>query len=205
MASSQPAAERRGAAGLLERGVEPPADVPPEIFQAALERFLACRRLDMRAIAAELGIGRATLYRRVGGRDHLLGAVIWFLTSHAMTRALRAGEGLTGRERVQALVGAFMRDVQGQPALRRLLDAEPEAALRILTSKHGPVQQGLIEVVAALLEEEEARGALRLTIDAATLSYVIVRVGESFLYADAIADNDPDVDLAVEVVGRLLH
>jgi hypothetical protein len=34
-------------------------------------------------------------------------------------------------------------------------------------------------------------------------THVVVRVGESSPYAGVIADNEPDVDLAVEVVGRL--
>ena len=31
-----------------------------------------------------------------------------------------------------------------------------------------------------------------------------MRIGESFLYADVIAENEPDVDEAVEVISRLL-
>jgi AcrR family transcriptional regulator len=190
---------------VIPDGLAPPGDVPAPIFDAATATFLAGRRLDMRALAAELGIGRATLYRRVGGRDHLLGAVLWYLTRRAMSRAMRAGEGLAGVERITAIAGAFMRDVNDQPAFRRLLDSEPEAALRILTSKHGPIQQGVIEWNSRLLAQEEARGAIAVSIDRATLAYVIVRVGESFLYADVIADNEPDVELAVEVIGRLLR
>jgi AcrR family transcriptional regulator len=190
---------------VIPDGLAPPIDVPGPIFSAATATFVAGRRLDMRALAAELGIGRATLYRRVGGRDHLLGAVLWYLTRRAIGRAMRAGEGLAGVERVTAISGAFMRDVNRQPAFRRLLDHEPEAALRILTSKHGPIQQGVIEWTSRLLAAEEARGAIRLTIDRATLAYVMVRVGESFLYADVIADNEPDVEKAVEIIGRLLR
>ena len=192
-------------AEVIPDGLAPPDDVPAPIFDAATMTFIAGRRLDMRALAADLGIGRATLYRRVGGRDHLLGAVLWYLTRRAMGRAMRAGEGLAGVERITAIAGAFMRDVNDQPAFRRLLDYEPEAALRILTSKHGPIQQGVIEWTGRLLAQEEARGAIAVSIDRATLAYVIVRVGESFLYADVIADNEPDVDLAVEVIGRLLR
>jgi AcrR family transcriptional regulator len=194
-----------GDAEVIPGGLTPPDDIPEPIFSAATATFVAGRRLDMRALAAELGIGRATLYRRVGGRDHLLGAVLWYLTRRAMGRAMGAGEGLAGVERVTAIAGAFMRDVNEQPAFRRLLDYEPEAALRILTSKHGPIQQGVIEWNSRLLAEEEARGALRPTIDRATLAYVIVRVGESFLYADVIADNEPNVDQAADVIGRLLR
>jgi len=190
---------------VIPDGLAPPEDVPEPIFKAAMATFLAERRLDMVALSAELGIGRATLYRRTGSRDRLLGAVLWYLTRRAMGRAMQAGEELTGIERITAIAGAFMRDVNEQPAFRRLLDYEPEAALRILTSKHGPIQRGVIEWNSRLLAQEEARGAIRLTIDRPTLAYVIVRVGESFLYADVIADNEPDVDLAADIIGRLLR
>ncbi len=186
-------------------GVEPPDDIPSEIFDAALATFRERRRLDMRALAIELGISRATLYRRVGGRDHLLGAVIWYLTRRALARAYEGTDELKGDQRIVSVVERFMRDVHSQPALARLLEAEPEAALRILTSKHGPIQRGIIEVLERLMELEESRGNLRLGIDHPTLSYAIVRLGESFLYADVIADNDPDVDQAVALIGRLLR
>jgi AcrR family transcriptional regulator len=190
---------------ILPMGIEPPEEIPSDIFEAGLATFLERRRLDMRALAIELGISRATLYRRVGGRDHLLGAVIWYLTRRSLARAYEGTEQLKGEKRIVAVVERFMRDVHSQPALARLLEAEPEAALRILTSKHGPIQQGIIEVLERLMELEESRGNLRLGIDHATLSYAIVRLGESFLYADVIADNDPDVDQAVAVIGRLLR
>lgn len=184
--------------------VRPPADIPKDIFEAALGTYLDCRRLDMRGLAAELAMSRATLYRKVAGRDHLLGQILWYLAQHAFVRALAAGAGRRGARRVLAVNEHFMREVHEQPALHRLLDSEPEAALRVLTSKHGFVQRGIIERLRLLLEEEVDNGALRVSLDTATLAYVIVRIGESFLYADVIADNEPDVDGAVEVVARLL-
>jgi len=190
---------------IIPMGVEPPEDIPRDIFDAALGTFRRRRRLDMRALAGELGISRATLYRRVGGRDHLLGEVIWYLTRRSLARAYEGTDQLTGDQRIVTVVERFMRDVHSQPALARLLDAEPEAALRILTSKHGPIQRGIIEVLERLMDIEESRGNLRLGIEHSTLAYAIVRLGESFLYADVIADNDPDVDQAVALIGRLLR
>jgi AcrR family transcriptional regulator len=190
---------------IIPAGVSPPEDVPGDIFRAALHTYLDLRRLDMRALSGELKISRATLYRRVGGRDHLLGEVIWYLARHSLARAYEGTERLRGDERIVTVVERFMRDVHSQPALARLLEAEPEAALRILTSKHGPVQSGIIDVLVRLMALEEARGNLHVGIDHATLAYAIVRIGESFLYADVIADNDPDVDQAVAVIGRLLR
>ncbi|HYW23958.1 MAG TPA: QsdR family transcriptional regulator [Terriglobales bacterium] len=197
-------AESEGAQRVLVEGVEPPADIPPAVFVAALQTYLEMRRLDMRALAAELGMGRSSLYRKVRSRDNLLGAVLWYLTRRAIARAVEASSGLRGPARVVAVVHHFLHDVHSQAALRRFLQDEPEAALRILTSKRGVVQQRVIRAVERLLADEEAQADARLTLDRATLAYVIVRIGESFLYADVIADNQPDVDRAVEVVAQLL-
>jgi AcrR family transcriptional regulator len=190
-------------AAFVPEGLAKPASVPVEIFDAALGIFLAGRRLDMRALAQQLGIGRATLYRKVGDRDRLLGEVLWWLTRHAIWRAIDTAGRRRGRSRVLMVIDHLLRDINGQPALRRLLDAEPEAALRILTSKHGRVQAGLVEALEQLLRGE-ARAGLELGMDAQTLAYTIVRIGEGFLYADVIADSEPDIDEAMVVIKRLL-
>ncbi|HEY4026258.1 MAG TPA: QsdR family transcriptional regulator [Candidatus Dormibacteraeota bacterium] len=196
--------ERDVTAGVLPEGVGPPEDVPAAIFVAALQTFLELRRLDMRALSAELGMGRSSLYRKVGSRDELLSAVLWYLTRRAIVRALEATHELSGVDRVVGVVRHFLHDVHSQVALRRLLQEEPEAALRILTSKRGMVQRGVIDTVERLLVEEKAHASGGLTLDRATLAYIIVRIGESFLYADVIANNQPDVDRAVEVVAQLM-
>jgi AcrR family transcriptional regulator len=163
------------------------------------------RRLDMRGLATDVGMARATLYRKVGSRDRLLGEVLWYLTRMEWARAFNGTEDLSGAPRVVEVIRRFMTRVQEGTALRRLLDAEPEATLRILTSKHGTIQQRIIGTVERFLALEEERGALRPFIDRQTLAYVIVRIGESFLYADVIADTEPDVDRAVEIIARLLR
>lgn len=191
-------------ATILPDGTGPPADIPPDVFTAALHTFLEPRRLDMQALAVELGMGRSSLYRKVRSRDHLYGEVVWYLARRTIVRALDASRHLRGADRVLEVVRHFLRDVQGQPGLRRMLQEEPEAALRILTSKRGVVQQRISGAVERLLAVEEARAAMGLTLDGATLAYVIVRICESFLYADVIADNQPDVERAVEITARLL-
>jgi AcrR family transcriptional regulator len=185
--------------------VEPPSDIPPDIFEAAVDTFLDCRRLDMRALAVDLGISRATLYRHAGGRDRLLGEVLCYRTRLALAAAATGTERLRGEKRVVTIVERFMRVVHESAPLHRLLEAEPETALRLLTSKHGPVQRRVIDGLERLLAHEEASGELRLGVDPSALAYAIVRIGESFLYADVIADNDPDVDQAVTLVSRLLR
>jgi AcrR family transcriptional regulator len=190
---------------LVPGGTEPPEEIPPEIFDAAMRVYRERRRLDMRALAGELGMGRATLYRKVGNRDRLLGEVLWYLTRIAMACALAKAGDRRGAERVVETLRLFMTAVHDSAELRHFLEAEPEAALRILTSKHGPIQPGVTDALEQLLAEEEERGHLSLTIDRDTLAYVMVRIGEAFLYADVIADQEPDVDAAVEVAAKLVR
>lgn len=178
--------------------------MPAEVFDSALRTFLEPRRLDMRALAVQLGMGRSSLYRKVHSRDHLLGAVLWYLARRSLVKALEASAGGAGTERVLAVFSAFLHEIDHRPALRRFLQEEPEAALRILTSKAGGVQRPMIDTVERLLVAEEAVAGGRMRLDRATLAFVIVRIAETFLYADVIADNEPDVDRAVEVVAQLL-
>jgi AcrR family transcriptional regulator len=194
----------RDLAALLPEGTEPPADVEKEIFDAALHTFLEQRRLDMRSLAEELGIGRATLYRRTGSRDKLLGQVLWYLTRRNLARAARKATGLVGVERIMSVISHFLFDAHGQPFLRHFLSAEPEAALRILTSKRGIVQAGVVAHLTRLVEQEMEARQFTPSLEPHTLAYVIVRIGEGFLYADVIADDEPDVDLALTVIRQLL-
>jgi AcrR family transcriptional regulator len=189
---------------LVPDGTDLPAAIPVDVFGAAMEVFLAGQRVDMQSLAADLGVSRSTLYRRVGHRDRLLGEILGYLTRLIVVSALRDAHDLVGRDRVLSAIRGFMLAVAGQSALRAFLAHEPEAALRLLTSKRGPVQPALVEITQRLLAQEVERGALAVHTDLRTLAYVIVRVGEGFLYADVIADNRPDLELAVELIGHLL-
>src|SRR5215831_15336616 len=42
------------------------------------------KRLDMQALADELGVSRATLFRRVGCREELLSQALWVLAKRTM-------------------------------------------------------------------------------------------------------------------------
>jgi AcrR family transcriptional regulator len=198
-------AAARAFAELCEQGIGPPEAVPEPIFEAALTTFLAGRRLDMQLLAKQLSIGRATLYRRIGDRDRLLGEVLWYLTRIAMARALSPRPRGNGVERAITFTERFLRDIDSQRPFQALLGNEPEIALRILTSKHGPVQQGIAAVVERLLEQAAAEPGIRFNIDLPTLAYAVVRIGESFLYSDVIAGHTSNLDHAVVVISTLLR
>jgi len=98
-----------------------------------------------------------------------------------------------------------MRYIASSKAYQAFLERDPQRALRIVASKEGPVQARTIALHEGLLQEEIARGALRLRVDAHTMAYALVRVAESFLYADLIAGEKPDLAKAVEIMTLMLR
>jgi hypothetical protein len=152
----------------------------------------------MQGLADELGISRVTLFRRVGGREELLTGALWVLTERTLETAAAQWEAErpegelhtpgTGRN-----INAIVSQSKG---LRRLLDDEPALTLRVLTDPRGRVQSGIVTFVEALLRRDIAEFGLVSLIEPDALAYALVRLGESFLYADVLAARKPDVAAA---------
>lgn len=161
----------------------------------------------MQGVADELGLSRATLFRRVGSREALLGKALWVLTERTLEAAARRWEaerpagGLytpgTGRH--------FNAIVAQSTGIRRLLDDEPALALRVLTDPIGPVQPGIVAFVEALLRRDMAEFGLVTLTEPDALAYALVRLGESFLYADVLAARKPDVVTADRLQRALIE
>ncbi len=178
---------------------------PLDLFERASRRWQQGERVDVGALAAELGIGRATAFRWVGSRDALLGEILWAECDKAMRRAAMAhAEQTPGPARIAAVCAQAVRSIVHSVPLRRFLRDDAEHALRLLTSKQGPVQARAIERVRTLLEAEARSGALALPIEVGTLAYLVVRLCESFIYADAISDRRVDANDAALAVELLL-
>jgi AcrR family transcriptional regulator len=181
-----------------------PRPTPLDALNLARRRWLANERLDMGALARELGISRATLYSWVGSRERLIGEVIWSFAEEGVRQALERARG-SGADYVIDVVERFARMNASFEPLRRFIEQDPELALRVLTSKHGPVQERMIGVARELLAEQVAAGELAPALDIDTLAYLMIRVNESFLYSDVITGSEPDVDKALEVIRVLLR
>jgi AcrR family transcriptional regulator len=177
---------------------------PAGAFRAARRTFLRCERLDMRALAAELRISRATLYRWCGHRDHLLSDVLWSLSHQLFEQATRDHPEHAGAERVLAVFRQHVRAIVGARPLQVFLQQETHSALRLLTSESGGVQPRTVRDLAELLREEQDAGALSLRADADRLAYAIVRMTEGFIYHDAVVGTEPDVERAASIVALLL-
>ncbi|HEY0890422.1 MAG TPA: QsdR family transcriptional regulator [Nocardioides sp.] len=181
---------------------------PTDAFRLARRTWLRGDRLDMSALASELGIGRVTLYRWFGSREQLLVEVVW----SAADRLLRQVDeqvdeqaGSVGSERVVAVVGGFLEGVIASPAMRAWIDHEGEAVMRLLTRRQPGFQPRLTAAIAALLERERSRGQWELPAEVSEVAYVIVRLIESYTYLDLITGETPDAERAMPILRMLLR
>jgi AcrR family transcriptional regulator len=177
---------------------------PLEAFLRARKHFQASERVDMSALAHELGVSRVTLYRWVGSRDRLLVEVIWSLARRALDNIeAEADDG--GPEKVVRVVTRFLEDVISNPGMQRWLAEEGESAMRLLTRASNGFQPRLVDAMHDLLSEEADAGRLSLPVDLREVAYVIVRLIESYTYLDLITGEQPDAQRAEPIVRLLLR
>jgi AcrR family transcriptional regulator len=174
-----------------------------DVLRLTREHFLDGRRVDLTVLARELGLGRATIYRWFGSREALLGEVIALelerLVSEQRRRVRRRGAaGLL------AVFDRVNRALARSQALRRLLEQERDAAMRLLTSSAGPVQPRAVGAIEGLIDAEVAAGTYDPPVDSSALAYAIVRLAEAFLYNDAAFGIRGDWERLREVEAALL-
>ncbi|WP_432857063.1 QsdR family transcriptional regulator [Amycolatopsis sp. CA-161197] len=155
----------------------------------------------MRELALELDVSRATLHRWVGSRDHLLGEILWSETSAVFDNVTFTGRGALG---IADAIGSFVSTVNSSVAFRTFLQREPERALRLLTTKASVVQSRTIAQLTDLLSTEISAGRLTTPLPAPDLAYILVRLGESFIYTDVITGDEPDAAKAHAAAQSLL-
>ncbi|MGW6422393.1 QsdR family transcriptional regulator [Nocardia sp. NPDC055053] len=181
-----------------------PASASPEdVLKAAVAMFLAGKRLDVNAIATELGVARASIYRWFGSRDGLLGAAIAHQLERTVAYADRHARGVGG-ERLGEVLDRTIHLLVEDDSLRTYFDNESTAALRLVTRSDGLVHQAAVAIVEKLIEQAETHG-YRPPIDSATLAYALVRLWEAFLYNDAVAGFRGDVERLQTVQSALLR
>lgn len=173
-----------------------------QALHSAIRVFVRDGGLDMKTLADEIPVGRATLYRVVGSRDRLLGDVLWTLADRTLERAHRevTTVGLPG---ILEVSRRFKELTLGFEPFRRFVRSEPETAFRVLLTPAGRVSERVVEAWADIFRKGIAEGALTLPFDVDWFAYVFVRTGESMLYSDVLAGREPDIELA-ELAQRAL-
>jgi hypothetical protein len=168
------------------------------------------RRVDIRALAGELRVSRTTLHRRVGNRDRLLGQALWTMAEEAIRKVdAELDADLHGQPPpggyAAAAVTAFNRAVAANQGLRRFLDEEPLTAVRVLTDSRGFVQPRIVAAVEDRLRRDLDGRDDPPFAPTDQLAFALVRLSESFLYANVIADRAPDIDTANRLIVALIN
>lgn len=184
----------------MAEGGQTSRPTPLDAFLLARRRFLHAERIDMSALALELGVNRVTLYRWVGSRERLLVEVIWSLCAQTLKHEIRRSRR-SGADKVVAVIGSFMAATLSNPGFARFLAEEGELAMRLLTRRDTDFQPRLIAAVQTLLEDE----GIDLPAPLADVAYTIVRIIESYIYLDLITGEEPDARRAESMLRLLLR
>jgi len=158
----------------------------------------------MSALAYELGVNRATLYRWVGSREELFVEIIWSLSERTLEK-IGDDVGAKGAERIVQVITRFLEAVIANAGMQRWLAEEGEYAMRLLTRHNTGFQPRLIGAVQELLGHEADAGRLDLPADLREVAYVIVRLIESYTYLDLITGEPPEARRAEPILRMLLR
>ncbi len=188
---------------LARRLDAPERATPKDLFALALDWWTKGERFDIGRMARELGVSRATVFRWAGSRELLYGEVISSLFESALATARQQSRG-EGAELIAEITQRLLRLLVADEALRRFVQQDAEYAMRILMSRSSTVEQRCAASVRAALEEGVREGHIRPAMELDALAYVIIRIGESFLYRDAITGDPPDVESAITAIRILI-
>jgi AcrR family transcriptional regulator len=181
----------------------PAASTREAALELASKRFQAGERVDVQAIARELGLARATMHRWFQTRELLLGELLAQLAEDRLA-TIRAESPGSGAAVLLDTLDRFNREVSENRGLRALLASEQERALRILTSSAGLVQPRVVAAIEALIDAEVNAGEFLAPTPPDVLAYALVKLGEAFLYNDALAGIRGDTDRLHQVEAALL-
>ena len=197
------ASNTKGRKGPAKGPGRPAAASREQVLERGLYHYLRGHRVDVQAIAAELGLGRATIYRWFGSREELLGAIITRATEPVL-EAARKGQRGKGGPGLLNTFDRFNRTLADAPALRSFLDQERDAALRIIASDASISQARVIEMIAAMITEEVEAGNYEAPVDPDLLAFAVVKLAQAFLFNDAVVGIRGDVDRLRQVEAALL-
>jgi AcrR family transcriptional regulator len=174
----------------------------------ALAADSGLRHLTMDGVAARAGVGRMTVYRRLGGKPKLLDAL-------AVRECRRCLASLAGAidpsdpidERATSLFLAVLRVIREHPLLARLARVEPESLLSELTRDDNAVFRLVCDFLIAQIRTAQASGEL-LETEPAALAEIALRLGVSFVLMPdsviALEDDQATREVVRSLVAPLL-
>lgn len=140
--------------------------------------------LDMDALATELAVSRATLYRVVGSRDRVLTEVTWTLIRDLLRQCVEDGRG-EGLEWVLDVTRRYTTALSTFEPYETFVRAEPDTVARIVFGADGVHQRAV--VAQRRIFERAGLGPRHRLHDVAN---VYVRVVESGMFADVFVGRE---------------
>ncbi|UUY05939.1 hypothetical protein LRS13_10600 [Svornostia abyssi] len=170
-----------------------------DAYELARRMFLSGERVDMQALATELGISRATLHRWVQTREALLDRVLGDLADEYFTRARRAATGAPD-DVIVAVAEGVARATIASGAISGFVRREPELALRLMLRDDASVRRVLVGRLRGVLQDvlpDEAEGLEGFA--AAT-----VQLGLLLVWPTLVAGDEPSGERVAEICRALL-
>lgn len=165
----------------------------------ARKQFLAGERVEMGALAGELGINRTTLYRWVGEREQLMGTLFSALIDEWLEAVREEGQ----REGIDGFLHMLRRVLEIGAEFEPLTEftrREPALALRIISDRSGAVAANADATIASLLAE------VAPDVDAPdSVIRAISVVSRTLVWSNIATDQEPDVEGVIEVARTVLE
>ncbi|MCZ6618401.1 MAG: QsdR family transcriptional regulator [Gammaproteobacteria bacterium] len=177
---------------------------PIDLHSLARQWFIDAKRIELQKLAVELGISRATAYRWAGSAEQLVGEVLASLVDETFRQVVQRTTS-TGSDRVFEVLERGMQYAHRFRPLRQFLANNAQLGLKIVASRHSPVQERTIANLKQLLEQEVRGGYMTLPVEPAVMAYALTRIVESFLYADLIIGATPDLANASKILKLMLR
>ncbi len=166
---------------------------PLDVFRVARDWWLSGRRLNLVALADEVGVSRATLFRWVGNKELLLGEILWSMYAQTFDYAVKEAEG-TGIDYIVDVYRRIAEVAVNFEPLKRFLRQDPEYALRVLTTDATVYHERIVAVWKKLFDEQVAAGHLRPDLDTERLANLVIRINEGCAYSEMISGRRADIE-----------
>ena len=180
----------------------PPAATPEQALRTARDRLGRGDRLDVRALAQELGVGRTTLYTWFGSREGLISAAFAQGAREVLPRIRAAVHG-HGAPAILETLHRYDRVIARHPGITALLRADPQTTLRVVTDPDGVLHRTHLELFERLLDDEARAGEDAPPQPVPLLAYALVVLGEHTLFATG-GRSEPELERLDAIRAHLL-
>lgn len=171
---------------------------PEDALDLARARFLEGRRIEMRSLAEDLGIGRTTLYRWVGERDELIEEVLTGLVDEWFEAVEGQASG-SGRDRLIDIFSRFLNIASASSPVSDFASREPALTMRLLLDRQGKVAMRSKELISHLFTENlPDREVPENIVDAIEMSTA------ALVWANIATEREPDIEGAISLTETLI-